>query len=480
VLNPPSPSLRPHVPFIVIFLLIGVLYFATIRPGHDWGGDFSVYLNQARNVAAGVPFTTSTYVPTEESLRHQPAVYPPLTSLILAPVYARAGMDYSAFKTVLNLFLWLSLPVYYVFGIQRGLSPAVAAVIVIIFALSSHILAVRQMIGSDMVYLWLSGVALIFFTAVYQRGWDRAMPVRVAAGAAALLILCYLSRAAGLILIAGFAVHEAWRARRPRLFGIVTLGIVGAALLVYARLAFDPGQQYGRQFPVRPLAAYIENALHYLRTPAAFWGGAPAVLRYGLAAVTLALAAAGFVRRLRRPEITEAYVLVSAAVLMAYSLAADTRYVLPLLPLLLMYAAEGLIWASKGRKPVLVSCAAIAFGASMFNLRAMETGPIREGIAEPSFTAVCSYIRQNTPSDALLVSWNPRVFALYTGRNSALYTKTANPAAFTAGLPPGKPALLIVYSREENHELLKRVVAALQPAPPLVFDNSDFRIYQLR
>jgi hypothetical protein len=471
-------ELRQHLPFLLVFLLIGAFYFSTIRPGHDWGGDFSVYVSQARNLAAGLPFTTSTYVPTEESLRHQPAVYPPLTSLILAPVYARAGLDYSAFKIVLNLFLWLSLPVYYFFAIQRGLPVTAAAVIVTIFGLSSQVLSVRQTIGSDMVYLCLSGVTLIFLTAVYERGWDRLIPIRVAVAAAALLILCYLSRAAGLILIAGFTLHEAWHARRPRMFGLVTVGIIATAILLYARVAFDPGQQYGRQFPIRPLSVYIQSFLYYVRTPAALWGGAPALLRYPVAALTLALAIAGFIRRLRSPEVTEAYVLVSVPVLLAYSLSADARYALSLLPLMLMYAVEALIWTAKARRPVLVSCAAVALAASAFNVRAIEAGPITGAVAAPSFSEVCRFIRESTDADSLLLSWNPRVFALYTDRRSALYPQTADPGAFSAAIPPGAPVLLVSYAREENQDRLNGVIAKLRPS--LVFSNSDFRVYRLR
>jgi hypothetical protein len=206
------------------------------------------------------------------------------------------------------------------------------------------------------------------------------------------------------------------------------------------------------------------------------WGGAPALLRYLLAALTLGLAIAGFARRLRAPEITEAYVLVSAAVLIAYS-TADTRYALPLLPLLLLYAAEGLVWAARGRRTVLAAIAAVALFASACNVRAMETGPISEGVAKPSFASVCAFLRENTSADALLLSWNPRVFGLYTGRRSALYPQTADPAEFDAQMLPASRYALIYHEDDFNRELLKPYLERAGGRWRLVFNTGDFRVY---
>src|SRR3712207_6697160 len=120
---------RRHAVFLAVFVLLALLYFSTIRPGHDWGGDFSVYLAEARNLARGMPYTHSTYVPPAESAPTPPAVSPPLTALVLAPVYAIRGLDYIALKAELIIFLCLSLAVYYLLAIRRGLPPLASAVV---------------------------------------------------------------------------------------------------------------------------------------------------------------------------------------------------------------------------------------------------------------------------------------------------------------------------------------------------------------
>jgi len=44
-------------------ILVAVLFFIfTIRPGHHWGGDFSLYIAHAINVATGQPYADTGVV----------------------------------------------------------------------------------------------------------------------------------------------------------------------------------------------------------------------------------------------------------------------------------------------------------------------------------------------------------------------------------------------------------------------------------
>src|SRR5437763_4789983 len=327
---------RRHWVFLLMFLLMGIIFFGTVRDGHDWGGDFSIYILQARNFAEHRAFDQNSYVLTADSVDHHPAVYPPLSSLILAPVYATAGLNYRAFKYTLIAFLWLSLPLYYALACRRGLHPLAAATILLTFGLSSLVLSVKEMIASDSVFLFIAGATLLFLDVVYQRGWDERHPLPAGVMTAILLMLCYLSRVTGLALIGAFAIHEFWRARRPRSYGLTAIVLTGAAVLVYFRIAARANQQYNTQFPFQP-RAYLDHALYYLRTPAALWADAPSVVRYTLALTTLGLSIVGVIRQLRKPTVAELYVVFWIAVLIVYQ-SENMRYIMPLMPFLLIYA----------------------------------------------------------------------------------------------------------------------------------------------
>ena len=477
-----------HAWFLALFVLAGVALPFGIREGNDWGGDFAVYILEARNFAEHRPFYETSYVPTPESLVHHPAVYPPLASLLLAPVYAVRGLDYRSMKLVLALFLWLSFPLYYVIGCRRGVKPGAMAVILLLFVLSPLVLSLEQTVGSDFIFVFISALSLLTIDEIYRREWDIRRPLFAGVLAATLLFLCYLTRAAGLAMIGGFAAYELRRSRRVRVFSLIAGGITATAFLLYTNFLFDARGQYGSQF-VRNPAIWAHNAIAYLQTPAVVWAAAPAVIRYPLAAVTLCLAIAGFARRLRRPTLVEFYFALSVAVLVVYFVS-DRRYMLPVIPFMLMYAAEALDtlmsriestrpdWKSAWRIG-LATCLLVALATSFANLRVAETGPVRDGVSQPSFAELCDFLRLNIPPDGLILSWNPRVLALYTGKHSALYPQDSSPEIFQRALPASGSRFLVFHQQDLDRQSLSPYLNYAGPRLGKRFENSDFQVFAI-
>jgi hypothetical protein len=156
------------------------------------------------------------------------------------------------------------------------------------------------------------------------------------------------------------------------------------------------------------------------------------------------------------------------------------RYALPIVPLMLVWAAEGLLRLF-GRWPRLIAaCAVIALTASAFNLRTLETGTVEEGIAQRSFVEVCAFLKEQSPAEAVILSWNPRVFALYTGRPSMLYPSPQPAGTFMTRIPARRPLLLVIYRAQTRRETLEELVQRNAPAWRLAYSNSDFDVYALR
>jgi hypothetical protein len=376
----------------------------------------------------------------------------------------------------------LSTAFYYVLGLRHGLPPGVAAVLVLVFGLSPLVMAVKQTVGSDSAFLFFAGLTLVALDEIYRRGWDERHAFLAGSLTACLLILSYLTRATGLALIVGFVGYELWRVRRLRRFGVVAIGLTAIVLTVYSTFVFHLGQQYGSQFLFQP-RVYATNALEYLRTPGALWGAAPRLVRYALSAAAVVLGGIGFIRCFSKATVAEYYFVAWLAVLIPYWVS-DMRYMLPLLPLLLIYAAGGLLLVANNllrsslpRKVLLVTCGVAVVATSAVNVRAIETGPIREGIAKQTFGEVCEFLRRQTPANSLILSWNPRVFALYTGKQSALYPQRSTPADFDRDLPRQGPLFLVFYNHELDRERLTPYLS--QAGPRIVFDNGDFRVFAI-
>lgn len=50
-------------PAVLILLSINCVFFsATLRKGQDWGGDFAMYIHEAKNIAEGSHYAKSGYI----------------------------------------------------------------------------------------------------------------------------------------------------------------------------------------------------------------------------------------------------------------------------------------------------------------------------------------------------------------------------------------------------------------------------------
>jgi hypothetical protein len=91
----PADFLRRHG---TVLLFVGI-YFAigawTLTGMHDWGGDFSLYIAEARAIAENGTIVEPDYVHLG---RLSPVTYPPGLPLLLAPVYAMFGLDFQMLK----------------------------------------------------------------------------------------------------------------------------------------------------------------------------------------------------------------------------------------------------------------------------------------------------------------------------------------------------------------------------------------------
>jgi len=469
---------------LVLLLLVGAVYFSTIRTGHNWGGDFSGYILHARNLVSGRPYAQTGYLYTTEAPMHAPPSYPPLFPLLLAPVYHAYGLNYFVFKLLVQALLLLALLPYYVLARIRGIMPVPAALAMSAFALSAILLEIKESIVPEGLYLLFAGVALVAMTLLYREGWDKAKPIRAALIIIGLIMLAYTARATGLTLIIAFGGYELWHARRIRWFGVLVAGGVVAALLLYTFFIYD-GRGYGREFTMRNVRFYLDNAIYYTRSAATLWGGAPRVVRYPISGMFLVLVAIAFVHSMRRPTPMEFYFLACIGVVLAYASARTDRYLLPAFPLMLIYAVEAVQGLTarllpQHRRLALTAAFAVLVIGIAFNLRAMKTGPETEGPEKPSFLETCAFIKQNTAPGSIFLFWNPRVLALYTNRTAAWYVHTSDDARFDRFVKNTRASYVLAYRGSTDSIDWLEPHIQHQPAEfKKVYANVDFALYKI-
>ena len=90
-------------------LAIGVFFLATIREGHVWGGDFSLYIRHAQNIVRGEPYAQSGYIYNPQNPLVGPKVSPPGFPLLIAPLIGVSGLELRPMKILLITFFVGSL-----------------------------------------------------------------------------------------------------------------------------------------------------------------------------------------------------------------------------------------------------------------------------------------------------------------------------------------------------------------------------------
>jgi hypothetical protein len=456
--------------------------------GHDWGGDFSLYIAHARNIALGRDYNAVNYIP--EKLEkgvplHGPPSYPPGFPLILAPVYRLAGLDYGPMRALVQVLWLVSGVLFYLHGKRRGLPPLASAAAAGVFLLSTMVLNIKDSVLSESTYLVISVVALLFFERIYNGNEADRRPFLYGTLAGLLILAAYLTRVTGIALVAAFTLYELYRTRRIRTFAVAAGAVFLAGFVLY-RLTLYDGGGYANQFRFTP-GTWVRNGVDYLKSPASLWGSVPAVLRYPASVVVLIVAVTGFVRKVRSAlSVAEFYVLLYMVPLLLYSSGANSRYIVPVYPLVLLYCAEGLIQISlrvpvRARRPAFAALGGLLAAGAAANVVVAIRAPEPDGPEIPSFRQAAAWLRSHSHPGEVVVSWNPRVVALYTERPSAFYPTVPDPVLLGNYLDELHAKWVLTFSRSESDAHWLSPYAASHPERfEPVLRNADFVVYRVR
>ncbi len=440
-----------------------LLYDPTLFPGGDNAG----YMILGEALASGQGYR-DIYLP----LGPLHTKYPPLYPLLLA-VFTPLGSFQLLKLTSLAL---TTLAVWLTYRLADRLVGRGAAVVAAgLLAVSPVLLEYSHYVLSEALFVVLVVTALLWLEPAAQgstgedgqRGIPSALLLGLAAAGAA-----FLTRTAGLPLLAAAVLFFALE-RKPRRFVLATAVASASAggWWLYQRWAsaaqgadisrptylkemllrnpYDPAA--GSAGPGDLAVRGIENLWSYVseilpRALAGGWGAAPggeAVLA-ALGLTLAGLAFGGWVRRsMSRLGPAELFTVLYVFMLALWPpVWTDQRFLLPLLPLLLAYAASGaselglrLIRGREGaRTPALATgalAAAVGIGAAI--TAAARTPDSVRCLAEfragapcdppefASFYGAAEWAAVNTSPDAIAVSRKPRIFFWISGRRGDLY-----------------------------------------------------------
>jgi hypothetical protein len=466
---------------------VTLLHAATLRPGHVWGGDFSLYLMHARNLATGQPYAATPFVANPAAPEHSPAVFPPAYPLMLAPAWAMRGPELSAFKLV--TLAWL--PVLFVaYALLAGivLAPAGAAAFATSLMLHPAFFAWRDFITPEIPLAAAIGLFLLAEASCERRGiTDRRAPT-VGLALGGLSFFAFAISPQGIACIVALIARDLLTTRRIRTATMVA-GITLAALTVASDASFRLGLVAGFQRSVGVRLAWLPaHAEQLARSGLQVWAtGLPRAMQVVAALGLLGFVASGL-RTWRQSPITTAVCLLASSLLIGLlspfpAIPNSIDVVMPLVPITLLLAWQG-VGAGNGRRrarlatqSVLAAVLLIGYAAGF---RAALEDPIDNDVLQPSFLELRRFICSQTPAHARIAFSNPRVLALYTDRAAFVLPATTDPTALWNSVESLKGShLLLTRFAPEEAQSLDSLVRMREAGMVRRFHNEDFDLYEL-
>lgn len=489
----PAPPRRARVLLALALLAYALLCAATLRPQETWtAGDFSLYVMHARNIAEGLPYAATGYVPNPANALMSPAAYPPGLPLLLAPVWRIAGLDLVAFKLVVIACLAVLVAAAYALA-RPVLGWRLAAVVAGIAGFMPALFDRRDPIISDIPAAMWCYLALVLYERIRMRvgAGTWRMPAQLFALGAAVAFAC-ATRTAGFALAAALVLACLVRRQGPwrAMLGAVLLGatvivLVGRVLHVdsetylgFLAMLRDEGARGWLLGTVRAYAPGVIGA----------WGLSYGVALNGALLVLLVvLLAVGWWLRVREDaSAPEAFLAAYLALLAVFPVRLEpVRYLVPVAPLLAYYVVVALQRGLARRQhprlagPVASLAAALLF-VPYYAVHS-PLAPLGPSVTSEASAALFAAVRRDVQPSDLVLARNPRVLALFTRRRAATWPAPLTPERFWSYADRvGARWMLDEVEPPTPDSLVAHAIVAAPGAATLAYGNSRFLLWQLR
>jgi len=469
-------------------LIVAVFYLLTIRQGHDWGDDFSQYIQHAVNVAHGTPYTETRYLYNPDNPSIGPRQYPPGFPVALAPVVRVFGLDLQPMKVEEVLFFVAALLLIHRL-IQPLMPPAAGAAVVLAVGLNPYFWDFKDQVLSDLPFLFFFFATLLCVTRAHEA--ERSARLRgvlsVLGGFA--MYASYATRVIGIVLLPTLIISDFIRHRwltKETLVAIGTFTVLAA--LQYLLLTRDTS--YTDLLAISA-SVIVANVRSYAGWLAEIWANGYAPLPQKLLFLaTMALALIGYVSLWRQPKATLFAVapLFYLTVIVVWPLAQDTRFLIPVIPIFLACTVLGALSidsaiARRWRKSHLVVSVLFALVSFTYIARysTLPFGRLQEGIGKPESVQLFDFVKTSTSRDDVIVFSRPRALSLFGERTVTPPSRSTEPCDLWRYIRHVRAGYLVTGPGAANDEAKYLATFVRDFAPNLreVMRNADVAIYRV-
>ncbi|MBV6396825.1 MAG: hypothetical protein HFACDABA_02427 [Anaerolineales bacterium] len=482
-----------------LILLALALAFALLTKDHDWGDDWAAYVMQSAAITRGETqefIARNTFTMRESTRFFGPDAYPWGFPALLAPFVLACGpLNVFCLKFINLIFFALFLWGFHIF-LARRLPLLEAGLLLGVFAVSPVLLQFNDLIQSDIPFLFFSTLALLLIEEIVVRDETILGSPRKNIWLGVILFFAFFVRTNGILLLATLfltQIYLHWRTRpRPALDRkrILTVGLIpylAFGLLTVINLVLFPAGEgsHLEHLGALNLLGLLNNLSSYIAMPSLFFAALPQpAILYG---VMLPFFLGGMVLNHRRDIHIIIYFGLSYALFIIWPEQQGIRFLFPLLPFFVYFTYRGMIAISLALTKkiqrlgqslargfwiaVILIFAWTSFGLTLDNLE-QGRGPYGN-VYDPQSIEMFVFIQSETPADAVIAFYKPRVLRLFTDRDTLMIE--------TCDALSKADYVVLRKSRGAVDQVAPGDVDTCNPSLTLtkVFDNEKFVVYEI-
>ncbi len=409
---------------IAWFAFLFIIFFSAykmqqhISVGHDWGGDFALYVDQGQAIVSGDLeglYQKSKFTVDYSSRLQGPYLYPMGYPLLLSPIVAALGLNFFWLKLFTSLFFYLGLVVLFL-NFKKAFKELFSPLwIVSLIAISDHYLFHGDQILSDFPFFFFCFLSLLLF--------KKEMKDKRQILLGFLIFFTFLIRDLGALLLVSLFAYQFFNSNwkvliKSQSYTYITFSL----LLILSFVVFPFGSKNHYELFVNKLGweSFTDNLEYYLSIFEMFFRGAEnnPWLEY----MMLALLLFGMWLSFKKHIHFVSFFILGLLVLLLWPYHQSIRFLFPLIPLCLFFMLQAVAIIPKWPRyliafPLIVYASFFFFQNSMAlneqNLK-LETNQIYQ----EENLELYEYVNQNFSKEDTIVFFKPRVLRMFCGVNT--------------------------------------------------------------
>jgi len=476
---------------VILILAIGIFFISTIREGHRWAGDFSMYIHHAKNIVEGKPFGETGYIYNPHYPQLGPKTYPPVFPLLLAPIYTVFHLDLRPMKMEIIAFFMLALALLIIITYGE-ISFPYQILLISIIGLNPYFWDFKDYVLSDIPFLVFVYISLFLFHRTYTKGIHSKIRIFDALLIGMFMYLSFGTKTIGFVLIPSIVILDLIKERKISLHVIITIVIFSVFMILQTLLIHSDSDYFDQFFPFRPMYI-LQNIVIYTSSLAQFFDtGYHSLLwlRYVLFIIILTFAGFGYYYRLKSITVYEIFLPLYLAIVILWPTHQGFRFLIPVIPFVIFYFFVGykrvINYFSRRfgqislhkwlRYPIFLWIASIAF-IYICKYSTLDFTSIQDGVHTNEAKALFQYIHDFTEQDDVFMFKNPRILNLYTGRKSSVYFNPLNRNDLWNYIREIRATHLIVETKGPS--FLSYFIQEYKGSLSLTYSNKDFQVYRV-